>query len=257
MNNLKKKLNGLKLAGMAMTLETRHEYALSNKLSYAEFLELIIEDEYSNRSSNSFTRRYSKSRLANEKTIQSYDFSYQPELDRKLVSELASCRFIKEKKNIILMGNPGVGKTHLANAFGIEALKLGHKAIFTHASGLVEKLYSSRGDGTYSNTLRIYTEADLLIIDELGFKKISQNNVDEFFEIIRTRYEKGSIIITTNRSFEDWGQIFGDAVLASAIIDRLVHHAYVIKITGPSYRVKDYMKTAKPKKTSSVHETEN
>lgn len=257
MNNLKKKLNGLKLAGMAMTLESRHEYAIANKLSHMEFLELMLEDEYSNRSSNSYTRRYSRSRLINEKTIQAYDFSYQPELDRKLVMELASCRFLKDKKNVILMGNPGVGKSHIANAIGIEALKLGQKVLFTHASGLVEKLYSSRGDGTYSSTLKSYTEADLLIIDELGFRKISQNNVDEFFEIIRLRYERGSIIITTNRNFEDWSQIFGDAVLASAIIDRLVHHAYVIKITGPSYRVKDYMKTTKTKKISMMNENEN
>ena len=242
MVELTRKLMNLKLAGMCKTLESRNKYALSNKISYIEFLELLIEDENANRQSNSYSKRFNKSKLNNLKSLESYDFVCQPELDKKLLMDLASCRYIKEKKNIVFMGNPGVGKTHLANSLGLEALKQGYKVRFLDTINLLENLYKSRGDGSYHNTLKELLDLDLLVIDELGFKKIANVNIDDFFEIIRRRYENASIIITTNRNFEDWGKIFGDAVLASAIIDRLVHHSYIIKITGNSYRVKDLVK---------------
>jgi DNA replication protein DnaC len=240
MNQIKSKLRDLKLAGIIKTLDSRNNYALENKLSYMDFLELIIEDEYANRMANSYQKRFSKAKLSMQKTLQNYDFSYQPELDKKLVNELASCRFILEKKNIVLLGKPGVGKTHLANAIGFEAIKQGYKVLFAHVNDLIEKLNASKADGTYFPTLKSYLNVDLLILDELGFKKIPSSGLDDFFEIIRQRYENGSLIITTNRSFEDWGNIFGDAVIASAIIDRIVHHAYIIKITGESFRIKNY-----------------
>jgi len=138
------------------------------------------------------------------------------------------------------MGNPGVGKTHLANALGIEALKQGYKVLMLHTTELIDRLIQSKGDGTYVNILKELLNADLLIIDEVGFKKIQ--SVDEFFEIIRRRYEIGSIIITTNRPFEEWANIFGDAVLASAILDRVINHSIVFKITGNSYRMKELIK---------------
>jgi DNA replication protein DnaC len=141
------------------------------------------------------------------------------------------------------MGNPGVGKTHLANAIGLEALKKGYKVLFTHANEVIDKLHTSRADGTYRTALNKILSPDLLIIDELGFKKVPASGIDDFFEIIRQRYEKASVVITSNRSFEDWGQILGDAVMASAIIDRIVHHATILKITGKSYRVKNYLKS--------------
>ncbi len=239
MIEIRSKLSKLKLSGFARTLETRNAFALENNISYIEFLELLLEDEFANRKSNSYRRRYMLSKLCEDKSIADYDFGYQPKLDKKLIKDLASCRYITEKKNIILMGNPGVGKTHISNGLGLEALKQGYKVVFTHCSELVEKLYEAKGIGSYYQTLKNYIDCDLLIIDELGFKKI--NYVDEFFEIIRKRYEHGSIIITTNRNFKSWGTIFGDNVLASAIIDRLVHHCYPIEIDGPSYRVKNHL----------------
>ena len=243
MNQLKKKIQNLKLSGIVKTLESRNKYAIENQLSYIDFLELLIEDEYANRRSNSYNKRLNKSKLDTSKTIETYDFTYQPELNKKQILDLASCRFIQEKKNIIFMGNPGVGKTHLANALGIEALKQGYKVYFVHANDIVSKLMSARGDGTYYGVLKDLLKVDLLIIDEIGFKKIPQNSVDEFFEVIRRRYENGSIIITTNRPFEEWANIFGDAVLASAIVDRIVHHSHIIKILGKSYRMKELTKS--------------
>jgi len=236
---VKTKLKNLKLSGIVKSIESRNKYALKNNISYMEFIELLLEDEFANRKSNSYRKRVLKSKLTETKTLENYDFSFQPRLERKLIMDLGCCRFINENKNIILMGKPGVGKTHLANALGLETLKQGYKVVFTHCSELVEKLYEAKGIGSYHQTLKHYLECNLLIIDELGFKKI--NFVDEFFEIIRRRYENGSIIITTNRNFTDWGAIFGDNTLASAIIDRLMHHCHPIEITGESYRIKNYV----------------
>ncbi|MEO1263567.1 MAG: ATP-binding protein, partial [Bacteroidota bacterium] len=134
-----------------------------------------------------------------------------------------------------------VGKTHLANAIGLEALNKGHKVLFAHANGLMDRITAARADGSHRRILSNILNTDLLIIDELGFRKIPQQALDDFFEIIRSRYETRSTIFTSNRNFEDWQQIFGDKVLAGAIIDRIVHHSYIIKITGDSYRVKDFM----------------
>ncbi|WP_223144591.1 IS21-like element helper ATPase IstB [Deferribacter autotrophicus] len=238
MQDILKKLTNFKLSGMAKTLESRNQYAIENSLSYLDFLELLLDDESVNRQNNSFKRRFSKSKLDSSKTLPMYDFTYQPELNKQEILDISSCRFIEEKKNIIFMGNPGVGKTHLANAIGLEALKKGYKVLFIHANDMVSKLVSSKGDGSYFSVLKQFLSVDLLIIDEVGFKKIPLNHVDEFFEIIRHRYENNSIIITTNRPFEEWGNIFGDVVLASAIIDRLVHHAHIFRINGESYRIK-------------------
>ncbi len=242
MEHLKEKLRQLRLLTLAQSLESRNQYALGQQISYLDFLELLLEDEWSARQSQAYQKRLSSSRLSAQKQLDNYDFSYQPELDKRLVYELAACRFVAEKKNLVLMGNPGVGKTHLANAIGLEALKKGYKVLFTHANEVIDKLHTSRADGTYRTALNKILSADLLIIDELGFKKVPASGIDDFFEIIRQRYEKASVVITSNRSFEDWGHILGDAVMASAIIDRIVHHATILKITGKSYRVKNYLK---------------
>lgn len=243
METLKERLKQLRLPTLAGALELRNQYALAHQVSYLEFLELLLEDEWAARQGQAYHKRLMASRLSSQKPLNTYDFTYQPQLDRRLVYDLASCRFIDEHQNIVLLGNPGVGKTHLANALGLEAVKKGYKVLFTHANEVIEKLHTSKADGSYRSALNKILAADLLIIDELGFKKVPASGLDDFFEIIRQRYEKASIIITSNRNFEDWGQILGDAVMASAIIDRIIHHASVIKIIGNSYRVKNYLNT--------------
>jgi len=240
MEKLKTKLRQLKLAGIVKSFEARNKFAIDNKVSYIEFMELLLEDESLNRQANSFGKRLSKSKINTQKSIEEFDFNYQPKLNKQQITELASCRFINQNKNIVLMGKPGVGKTHLANAIGLEALKQGYKVMFLHINDLIEKLNATRADGSIRNLMNIIVGADLLILDELGFKKIPSEFIDGVFEVIRKRYETGSIIITSNRNFEDWGSIFGDIVMASAIIDRIVHHAEIIRIDGDSYRTKNY-----------------
>ena len=241
MNDLTQKLKYLRLSAIGQSLHTHNQYALEHKLSYIEFVELLIEDECANRKSNAYRQRLLKSKLSEQKTLDNYNFAFQPELDKRLIQELASCRFIDENKNIIFMGKPGVGKTHLANALGLAALRQGRKVLFAHANSLIEKINAAKADRSHLRILATIADTDLLIIDELGFRKIPQHGLDDFFEIIRTRYERNSIIFTSNRNFEEWGSIFGDDVLASAIIDRILHHAYIFKITGDSYRVKDFL----------------
>lgn len=247
MQEIINKLRNFKLSGIIKSLESRNQYAIEKELTYLDFLSLLLEDEQANRQSNSFKKRYSKSKLDSSKTIADYDFSIRKDLNKQEILDLSSCRFIAEKKNVIFMGSQGVGKTHLANALGIEALKKGYKVLFINSNDMVSKLVSSKADGTYFNTLKEFLKVDLLIIDEIGFKKIALNYVDEFFEVIRRRYENNSIIITTNRKFEEWGNIFGDVVLASAIIDRIVHHSYIFQIEDESYRIKG-LQTVKNKK---------
>ncbi len=240
MEKLKTKLRQLKLAGIVKSIETRNRFAVDNGVSYIEFMELLVEDEYVNRKANSFGKRLNKSKINTQKNIDEFDFNYQPKLNKKQLTELASCRFIGENKNIVFMGKPGVGKTHLANAIGLEALKQGNTVLFLHINDLIDKLNAARADGSIRQLMNILIGADLLILDELGFKKIPSEFIDGVFEVIRRRYETGSIIITSNRNFEDWGNIFGDIVMASAIIDRIVHHAEIIKIEGDSFRTKNY-----------------
>jgi DNA replication protein DnaC len=239
MEALKTQLRMLKLSSMVDGLEMRNKHALENQISYLEFLELLVEDEFVRRQSNGYQTRLRDSKLHSQKVLDAYDFSFQPELDKRMIYELASCRFMDQKNNIVFMGKPGVGKTHLAHAIGLEAIKRGKRVLFVHTNEMMERLYSSRADGSYRYTIQKYLKPDLLILDELGFKKMPQYGMDDFFEIIRHRYETGSLIITTNRNFEDWGALFGDKVMASAIIDRIVHHAVIVKVTGTSYRVKN------------------
>lgn len=252
MNTLEDRIRQLRLPGMLISLESRNAYALENKISYLDFLELLLEDEWARRQYQQQHRKLQQSKLHQQKRLDNYDFSFQPELDKKVLMDLAACRYVHQQQNIIFMGKPGVGKTHLANALGLEAVHQGLNVIFTHANSLLEDLHRAKADGKYHTLLNRIKKLDLLIIDELGFKKIPQYGLDDFFEIIRQRYEKGSIIITTNRSFEDWGPLFGDTIMASAIIDRLIHHATVLKITGDSYRMKKVAGLVEKKSTSAT-----
>ncbi|KPA09317.1 ATPase AAA, partial [Candidatus Magnetomorum sp. HK-1] len=242
MNSIKTKLKKFKLAGVYNSIDERIAYAKQNSISYTAFLELILEDENNNRKGNSYRKRYSKAKLTKHKTIEDFDFSFQPSIDKKIINDCLTCNFIREKRNIIFIGNPGTGKTHLSIAIAIKALLKGFKVLFTSVSEMLQNLNAAKADNSYYQKVNSYLTPDLLILDELGFKKLPGFSADDFFEIISKRYENSSIIITTNKSFEQWSDIFADSILASAILDRIVHYSEIIKINGQSYRSKNLKK---------------
>lgn len=246
-STLFKDLRNLKLSGIAKTLEVRNEQAIKEKLSYMEFLELLIEDELANRKDNSYKKRFQKAHFPFTKTLEEYDFNFQPTLNRQEIYNLATCEFIRKKENVVFIGPPGTGKTHLSISIGIKALQQGYKVIFTTVSDMMSALFESKADNSYAQKLKYYLSSDLLILDELGFRKLNEHIVDQFYEIISQRYEKGSLIITSNKTFDEWGNIFWDSILASAILDRIVHHSHLVLIKGESFRMREQKENLKKK----------
>jgi len=238
-DNLKQKLKTLLLSGIAKTTDMRIEQATKDNMSYLEFLELLVNDEMMNRAQNRNTRRLSRAKFPQHKTIEEFNFSYQPSINKQSIYNLGTCEFIRKKENIAFIGPPGTGKTHLAIAIGVKAVIQGYSVLFTTLNDMLEELYMSRADNSFQQKLRKYTHPDLLILDELGLKKLNQTSVDDFYEVISKKYERNSIIVTSNKTFEEWGRILFDPVLASAILDRFVHHCNFVNITGDSYRMRE------------------
>lgn len=236
---LKNRLKNLLLSGIVKTADMRIEQAIKENISYQEFLELLINDEVMSRAQNRNSRRLSRAKFPQHKTIEEFNFSYQPSINRQAIYNLCTCEFIRKKENIALIGPPGTGKTHLAIAIGIKAVIQDYSVLFTTLSDMLEDLYISRADNSFQQRLRKYTQPDLLILDELGLKKLNQTSVDDFYEVVSRRYEHHSIIVTSNKTFDEWGRILFDPVLASAILDRFVHHCNFINITGDSYRMRE------------------
>ncbi len=227
------------MPGMVQTTDMRAEQAVKEQLDYKEFLELLINDELMNRSRNRRDSLIKRSRIPQYKTIEEFNFSWQPSLNKQVIYSLGTCEFIRKKENIAFIGLPGTGKTHLSIALGLKAIDQGYTVLFTTLSEMMEDLYIPRADNSFRHKLKKYTVPELLIIDEFGLKKLSQTNVDDLYEVISKRYEKTSTIITSNKQFDEWGGILYDPVLATAILDRFVHHCSFIVIEGESYRMKE------------------
>ena len=184
-------------------------------------------------------RRVEKANFPYVKTLADFDFSFQPSIDRPVVEELAALGFLERRENVVLVGSPGVGKTHMAVALGVEAVRAGREVRFMDCARLVEDLQDAQARGILKKRLKYYAHSKLLVIDELGYLDIGEGGADLLFQLISTRYEQRSTIITANVGIGGWGKVFGDDVAASAIADRVCHHCHVIKITGRSYRLKD------------------
>ncbi|MFQ5514486.1 MAG: IS21-like element helper ATPase IstB [Myxococcota bacterium] len=209
------------------------------RVSYLEFLEALVEGELGARGNKSLTKRIKAARFPVPKTLAEFDFDFQPKLDVKLIKTLATCEFIAKKETAILVGQPGTGKTHLAIALGMKACEAGYVVRFTTIQDLAAELRAALADETVEEHIAEFVDPDLVIIDELGFTRLDALLADAFYRIVASRYERAATIVTSNKSLESWAEIFPDPVIASAVLDRLVHHAHLVAIVGEFYRIKD------------------
>lgn len=231
-------LSEVKLRHSAQIIEAHLEEARHNNVSHTTFLQKLLEEEIAFRKQNRIKERIRASGIKIKKTLTDYDFSHPEKINQKLVCSLFDLSFISEKKNIIIIGKPGLGKSHIASAICFEACLNEYKCLFSPAVDLITQLNASLSDNSFIRKMKRLARLDLLIIDELGYLPVDKQGANLLFQIITNRYEKASVIITTNRPFKEWGTVFnGDQVLAGAMIDRLIHHCEIIKIEGQSYRV--------------------
>lgn len=229
-------LRQLRLSGMLETLEARNRQAIDDKWSFLEFLSRILEDEVERRAQKQLRLRLRRGALTTTKTLEGFDFNFNPNLNRQQILELASCEFIRQKRNLLLCGPTGVGKSHLAQALGQEAARQGLDVLFTSVQKMLAHLNGGRADNSWERRMVVYLRPDLLILDDFGLKSIQPPGPEDLYDVINERYERGSILLTSNRAPSEWADLFLDPLLASAGLDRLLDRAEVVIIRGPSYR---------------------
>lgn len=235
-------LEELKLYMASDILESQLQLASQNNVTYVSFLNDLLQEELRQRHKRNVETKSRLARLPYRKTLDEFDYSFQPTIDEKVVREFATLNFVRQATNLIFLGPPGVGKSHLAVALALEAISHGLSSYFITVTQLVEDLRRAHADNRLDVRMRKYLRPKLLVIDEAGYLPLDPLAANLFFQLISTRYEHGSIILTSNKSFADWGELFGDPVLATAILDRLLHHSHIVNIRGQSYRLKDKLK---------------
>lgn len=242
---ISKKIQRLKMPGMLSTFQQRLQTASVEKWSYSTFLDMLLSDELDKRNHKQLTRRLVKSCLPPDKTLESFDFSFNPKIPAALIRELALCKFVTEAQNIFILGPSGTGKSHLAEALGHEAIRKGFDVLFYRCHKLFDWIHSGRGDGSYKRRLEQVIKVPLLILDDFGLQSLDEDQQEDLYEVICQRYEKKAMILTSNRDKSEWASVFNNALIATAALDRLVHKGLEILLEGKSYRLEQFQKRAK------------
>lgn len=237
------KLRKFNLAGMAKTIEIRLSQAREQTMEYQEFLDVLLEDEKTNREDNRKKRLFCGAHFPFVKVLSDFDFVFQPSIKKGQLVDLSTNGYIAKAQNILFIGPPGTGKTHLSIALGMQALSMGYAVLFTTVWDMITTLQQSRADYTYKQKIDYYAKPDVLILDELGYRTMSETTIEDFFTIIAKRYERRPVIITSNRHTDSWEKIFFDKTLTGAVVDRILHHCYTCVITGESYRSRQRSKS--------------
>ena len=232
-------LEKMKMEHLASQLDTVCEQATKRDLGYREFLTEALDAEWKGRHLRGVEGRLKQARFPWVKTIEQFEFPFQPSIDRKVIRELSGLSFVERAENVVLLGPPGVGKTHLAIALGVKAIEAGHRVLFMSLENLLTRLSRAKRENRLERQIQQFVYPKVLLLDEMGYLPMNREEASLFFRLLCRRYEKASIIVTSNKSFVDWGEIFGDQVLATAILDRLLHHSTTVNIKGESYRLKE------------------
>lgn len=230
-------LKQLRLSGILETLDVRNQQAIGEQWTYLEFLTRLVQDEVERRAHKQLDLRVRRSGIATAKTLETFDFTFNPTISRQQLFDLGTCAFVRERRNVLICGQTGVGKSHLAQALAHEAARQGFDILFTSAHQMLQHLHAGRADGSAERRLASYLKPQVLVLDDFGLKPLPPSGSVDLYDVVDGRYERGSIVVTSNRAPDEWPELFGDPLLASAALDRLIHRAAVVLISGRSYRL--------------------